>query len=339
MLSVEMRYENIPMIGGLVTNYESVETMQIGGYANYTTFIYKIAEDVYKKKYLANPVISSKDAGYSWKVFENIKDLYSKDSISPDYYKLTYKTPLYWIKEINILILNKPRKRIRSVSYSIENDVGYKDKAIKNATIVLINPRKSYDIKKALFLEMRHYFIDYNRYINNGYTLTDSEFYDNFSDDYEEIKRTIDYRDKEPFKIKRTDKRYINQIYKNDIAVTVYRLMIVFNYMLYYLNREEMLINRENLFIELEDFKKHHPNETISIDNLCVVDNSPILLQYFKIREILNYILNNTSDEIANLFKMKYSNTLYDICEKLLKKCDSAQKHWLKVLDYTEKYV
>ena len=104
MLSVEMRYENIPMIGGLVTNYESVETMQIGGYANYTTFIYKIAEDVYKKKYLANPVISSKDAGYSWKVFENIKDLYSKDSISPDYYKLTYKTPLYWIKEINILI-------------------------------------------------------------------------------------------------------------------------------------------------------------------------------------------------------------------------------------------
>ena len=265
--------------------------------------------------------------------------MYNKDSISPDYYKLTYKTPLHWIKEINILILNKPRKRIRSVSYSIENDVGYKDKVIKHVTILLINPRKDYDIKKALFREMRHYFIDYNRYINNSYTLSDSEFYDNFSDDYEEIKRTIDYREKEPFKIKRTDKRYINQIYKNDISVTVSRLIIVFNYMLYYLNREEILINRENLFIELEDFKKHHPNETISMDNLYVVDNSPILLQYFKIREILNYILNNKSDEIANLFKIKYGDTLYDICEKLLKKCDTAQKHWLKILDYTEKYV
>ena len=57
-----MRYEEIPMIGGLVTCYESMGTMQIGGYANYTSFIYKIAEDVYKKKYLANPVISAKDA-------------------------------------------------------------------------------------------------------------------------------------------------------------------------------------------------------------------------------------------------------------------------------------
>ena len=36
-----MRYEEIPMIGGLVTCYESMGTMQIGGYANYTSFIYE----------------------------------------------------------------------------------------------------------------------------------------------------------------------------------------------------------------------------------------------------------------------------------------------------------
>ena len=39
--------------------------------------------------------------------------------------------------------------------------INYKNKTIEYATILLINPMNEYDIKKALFHEMRHYFIDY----------------------------------------------------------------------------------------------------------------------------------------------------------------------------------
>lgn len=374
MLSVEMRYENIPMIGGLVTNYESVETIQIGGYANYTTFIYKIAEDVYKKKYLENPVISAKDAGNSWKVFNDLKGMFNQSGLK-NCYKLAYKTPLYWIKEINILILNEHRKRARGVSYPTESDVvNYNNKTIEYATILLINPRKEYDIKKALFHEMRHYFIDYNRYINTGYTLSDPEFYENFFADYKAIRSTISSDERQPFRIKRDDKGYVEQIYNDDINITVSHLRIVLYYIMYYLNVDEISANKENLFIELEDFKKHHPYERMSIDNLYLIDNSPILLQYLKIKKILNYIINNTSDEIANIFKMKHGNTFYNmmtplkekekhkfmffdkhsnyedddysptltlhnVCKKLLNKWEKVQKHWLKILDYTEKYV
>ena len=31
--------------------------------------------------------------------------------------------------------------------------------------------------------------------------------------------------------------------------------------------------------------------------------------------------------------------TLNNICKKMLDKCEKVQKHWLKILDYTEKYV
>lgn len=31
--------------------------------------------------------------------------------------------------------------------------------------------------------------------------------------------------------------------------------------------------------------------------------------------------------------------TLNIICKKMLDKCEKVQKHWLKILDYTEKYV
>lgn len=369
-----MRYEEIPMIGGLVTCYESIGTMQIGGYANYTSFIYKIAEDICNKKYLANPVIYAKDAGHAWKVFNELSNLFNQSGLK-NCYKLIYKSPLYWIKEINILILNDPRKKARGVSYPTESDVvNYKNKTIEYATILLINPVNEYDIKKSLFHEMRHYFIDYNRYINTGYTLSDPEFYDNFFADYKAIRSTISYDERQPFKIKREDKSYIEHIYNNDINTTVSHLRIVLYYIMYYLNVDEIAANRENLFIELEDFKKHHPYERMSIDNLYLIDNSPILLQYFKIKEILNYIINNTSDKIADLFKIKHGNAFYNamtplkekekhrvtffnkhpnyeddyyyptltlnnICKKMLDKCEKVQKHWLKILDYTEKYV
>ena len=48
--------------------------------------------------------------------------------------------------------------------------------------------------------------------------------------------------------------------------------------------------------------------------------------------------LNSALDQIQNDYYYP-TLTLNNICKKMLDKCDKVQKHWLKILDYTEKYV